>query len=456
VRPSFTCALLALLQCTCNVSKATKREAARGAASAQPLDAGETTGATATAQATSCALLPASAFDLPPYDRTVAANAANPKIVDPKTSLAALYERLAERLRDHATSHVRIAIYGDSNMTMDYISGGLRRLLHARFGDAGHGFVAAARPWSWYLHMDVRHEISEGGWVQYSTSTRPASDHHYGIANIAAESLGAGAWSFVETAKTGAPTGTRVSHVEVYYMQRPVRGRFEIRVDGKSVREVDPYAEVATASSTSLDIADAPHRIAVVATKGHVRILGTTFERGSPSVVVDSFGIGSFNYEQFGRVSAVSRDPMLKQRAYDLVVFLVGTNVYTADAKTEADIRAVASAYRAALPDVPLLFMTPPDLIEARPPLRSSPRMAKLGTLITRVAGEIDAASWDFRAAMGGELSIRAFANAGYAEHDYTHLREAGGALMGQRLAHALFEGMREYVASHPTAGCKD
>jgi lysophospholipase L1-like esterase len=403
-----------------------------------------------------CGPLVAKDFELPPFDKTVAAEVANPKVVDRQNAMAPFYEALGALVRGQAKRHVRIAVYGDSNMTMDYITGGLRRFLQARFGDGGHGFVAAARPWNWYRHMDVRHEVSESAWTHYATSTHPTMDHHYGMSNICAESLSLGAWSYVETAKDDAPIGTKVSSVDVYYMKRPKVGMFEIRVDGKVAKEVDTRDEETRAAFEHLDLDDGPHKVEVKVSKGFVRMLGTTFERTKPSVVVDSFGTGSFNYDQFNRVSAASRDPMLQRRQYDLVVFLLGTNVFTTDEKTEADMAAVAEWYRTALPKVPLLYMTPPDIIEARPPTHSAKRIAKLADLIVRVADKLGAASWDFRAGMGGDMAAAAFAKAGYAEFDYTHLKEGGGALMGQRFAHALFEGLKAYADRSPAVGCSD
>jgi hypothetical protein len=51
----------------------------------------------------------------------------------------------------------------------------MRRILQTKYGDGGHGFVAAGRPWGWYLHQDVRHD-AHGAWTAYDCSTDKASD----------------------------------------------------------------------------------------------------------------------------------------------------------------------------------------------------------------------------------------------------------------------------------------
>ena len=66
-----------------------------------------------------------------------------PAIEDPDgRNMNALYAKLARLLRHAATDHVRIGMYGDSNMTRDYITGEMRRTFQLRQGDGGHGFVS--------------------------------------------------------------------------------------------------------------------------------------------------------------------------------------------------------------------------------------------------------------------------------------------------------------------------
>src|SRR5262249_61840461 len=59
-------------------------------------------------------------------------------------------------------SVTRIVHYGDSPITADLITGDVRALLQARFGDAGHGFLLADKPWAWYQHDRVK--LSPSGW----------------------------------------------------------------------------------------------------------------------------------------------------------------------------------------------------------------------------------------------------------------------------------------------------
>ena len=121
-----------------------------------------------------------------------------PDIIDAAGSMRSFYEKLAALERGVAPKPVRIAIYGDSNLTSDFLPGQLRRVLQARYGDAGHGYVALSRPWLSYRHEDV----SMGGYwgpnfTYCSPTTNLCHDKHYGFANLASETneLGAAVWA---------------------------------------------------------------------------------------------------------------------------------------------------------------------------------------------------------------------------------------------------------------------
>ncbi len=222
-----------------------------------------------------------------------------PAIEDPHDTLAPFFEKLARRARGEPVT-IRIALYGDSNMTQDLVSGELRRVLQARYGDAGHGFVAFGKPWPWYTHRDVRHGIEPRGWVSYAITTHPVLDQRYGFAGIAAQCTSRGARAWVETAPDGAPVGTRVSRFDVYYLAWPHGGELEIRVDGDRRALIDTHADAPHALFRAVDVADGPHRLGVVATRG-VRVFGTTLERSAPGVIVDSLGVGGVNVEVLAR-----------------------------------------------------------------------------------------------------------------------------------------------------------
>ncbi|CAN5684245.1 hypothetical protein BH09MYX1_BH09MYX1_23220 [soil metagenome] len=402
-----------------------------------------------------CAPIDAATYALPALD-TKLVSAPIGAIVDEGHAMDPFYARLARLVRGTAKDHVRIAVYGDSNMTMDFITGAMRRMLQAKFGDGGHGYVALARPWAWYRHFDVKMELSETTWRKIATSTNQVSDGNYGFANIASESSTGGAWAWAANAGDSQPIGKTFSKVDVFYMKGPMRGNFAIKIDGTKVRDVVTGSAQATAAFEHFDLPDGEHKVECVVTGGSpVRLFGASLERDTPSIIVDSLGTGALNYEQMTHVSTQSRDPMLQRRKYDLIVFLIGTNLF-APAYHEIWMQKVIDGMAAAVPNTPILILSPPDIELQSTDTHSDPRIVKLEKQLGDIAQRHRWAFWDFRAAMGGDMSMIHFAKMGLANWDLVHLTKDGGAAMGQRLGHVLFNGFDGWVKAHPEGGCDD
>jgi hypothetical protein len=380
-----------------------------------------------------------------------------PPVVDPEQrEMGRLYEKLAQLLRGKAADHVRIGMYGDSNMTRDFITGEMRRTFQLRCGDAGHGFVSLGQPWSWYLHTDVRHGVDSAGWKPIAMSTHQMLDRLYGFAGIGAQSDHAKAVSWVATALEPAPIGRTVSHIDVYYLKRPHAGTFDIRVDGERAATIDAESAVVTAGFESMDLTDAPHRFDFVSGPKPTRLFGVVLERAQPSIVVDSLGIGGVNVELIVKGDRDLAIQTLRRRHYDLVILLTGATEPDLDTHDKA-LEQFVQLHREALPQTSILIMSPPDLAggpSAAPTL--NPRMAQLTRRNRRVAEQTRTAFWDFRGAMGGDSSIVRFTERQMAWADYIHLSEKGGRYMGRRIAYAIWREFAQYLSAHPQAGCDD
>ena len=404
-----------------------------------------------------CEALDASTYELPALDDTIFA-APIPPVVDPTGRvMAPLYERIAARIRGRGGDPIRVGIYGDSNMTQDGISGGLRRTLQAKLGDAGHGYVALGRAWPWYLHMDVSHGATYSDWTAYSTSVVHTRDGYYGFANMAFDSDHAGARTYVRTADESAPVGRAVSHFDAYFLKQPAGGSFKVAIDGYEARVVSTASSKATAAFERFDVPDGAHNFEItVRGTGTVRVFGLTLERDEPGVVVDSLGTGALNYEQMTHVDAETRRAMLAHRKYDLVMFLLGSNVYAPSTKVlRGWVRSAVDAQRAAVPGVPVLILSPSDIAESMDAPASLPRIVWLVEQLRVAAVAEGAAYWDFWSAMGGDRSIvKLRRGKGLVARDLVHLTRVSGLMLGERLAHGLMNDFAGYLAAHPEAGC--
>lgn len=369
-------------------------------------------------------------------------------------AMDAFHNQLARLLRGRTTRPVRIGMYGDSNMTRDYITGELRRTLQQRHGDAGHGFLSAGQPWSWYLHQDVKHGLDKDGWKSIDMSTDQVLDRLYGFAGIAAESQRPNAVSWFATSSPPSVVGQSVSLIDVYFLKRPKGGTFEVRVDGVARATVDTRGEKLEAGFELVEVEDGPHRIELVSGRGPVRLFGVTMERKVPGIVVDSLGIGGVSMELIARGDRAVGIQTLRRRQYDLVMFLTGATESDTPGHAQA-VKQLVEMHREALPEASILLMSPPDLAggPGKQPTRN-PRMGRLTREKRRLAQETGIAYWDFRGAMGGDMSIARFTDRGMAWNDYIHLSEKGGTYMGRRLAHALVRDFAQWSERHPGAGC--
>lgn len=377
-----------------------------------------------------------------------------PDVVDATGSLSSFYERLAALARGRATEHVRVAMYGDSNLTMDGITGQLRRHWQTRLGDGGHGWVSLARPWGWYQHEDVRHSGTWRHFRQISTSTDPIKDAHYGLANIAAEAYGSGAAAWAATARETSPVGLRASRFDLYWLQQPTGGDFDVLVDGRRVTTITTRSATFENGFRRFDLPDGPHELrAVHAGHGAVRLYGVTMERETPGVVVDSLGAGALNFEQMAHVKTATRKPMVERRHWDLVAFQLGTNMFALSAHKDW-AKTVIAELRKSLPEASFLILAPADLVLDVNDPHSDPRIVTIVRQLREVAAETGSAFWDFREAMGGDASIRSFIKRDLAERDRIHLKKAGAQLMADRMLCALTKDLRAYLVTHPDAGC--
>ena len=105
-----------------------------------------------------------------------------PLFDDSAGALDNFYRALARTEARDGGAVTRIVHYGDSPITADLITGDVRALLQARFGDAGHGFLLVDKPWAWYQHDRVK--LSASGWKSSPASRFIAQDGFFGLGGV--------------------------------------------------------------------------------------------------------------------------------------------------------------------------------------------------------------------------------------------------------------------------------
>lgn len=363
--------------------------------------------------------------------------------------LAHFYDALAALERGERTEPVRIAAFGDSNLTMDFTTGAIRRRLQERFGDGGHGFVAAVKPWSHYQHRDVRHG-AVSGYRAFSITTHPTGDGMYGLGGIVAENQWQGARTFFQTAEAPAPVGREVARFDVFYLERRYGGTFDLLVDGARQTTVDTRGAPGLGHAR-VDVPLGPHRLDVVASSPEaVRVLGAAMETGKPGVVIDSFGVGALNTTTLTLVERSHAIEMMRARGYELIVLMTGANdLFVLDRVPEA-MRELAARFREALPEVSILVVTPAD----RGRKRSFPLTLKVVAQRPALARENGAAFWDLWRAMGGEGAMSRFVRDDMADPDAIHLNARGADRIAEAFVEAFDADYERHRARAAAAPC--
>jgi hypothetical protein len=448
-----------LLSWGCHRSEAGEAPAGGSGAATATASASATASATAKASATGPAACAPLALDLPAPVAIAGLDPAPVDVEDPHGALERFFERTARLLRRGAKDPVRIGVYADSNGTMDFMTGEMRRVLQTSHGDAGHGYVALARPWNWYRHQYVVTDYDDKAWTAYTVTTHPtpAMDPWYGHAMIVAQSKQSGARTWVETAPDTAPIGTRASRLEVWYLKYPAGGAFDVKVDGEVKGSADTHAEGEPHFGfVRVDVPDGPHKMVAVTKDPHqTRLLGAVLERDEPGFQVDGLGVGSLNCLCVLRESEALDHEIFAHRPYDLVIFHIGSNTWNpAVMDPVVCMKELVARLRRAVPDVSVMVMTPADWGE-KGATKTPGWLKKVEAQLRQAADESGAAFYDFRTAMGGEGSMAKFLALNLTQGDGVHFNQKGGAFVGDRLVAALGRAFGAWAKAHPQAGCE-
>ena len=333
---------------------------------------------------------------------------------------------------------IRLGVWGASHVAGEFLTGTMRRLLQERFGDAGHGFVMPAAPWSGYRGTDVQ-LCTAGTWASdYDRRSGGRNDGRLGPGGILVEASTSASSGWVQTSRESA-YGREVSRFEVLYLRQPGGGSIEIRVDDREPIVAKTAADTPGPGVHVIDVPRGPHRLSVQPVgDGPVRIVGANMELDGPGVVVDAMGINGRQASSWTRWDLGEMEQWQRRRPWDIVVLAYGTNEGNdADFVPERyaeTLRRVLSEMRTAVgDDTQCILMGPGD--RAKRLSDSVYAIWEPHVHIARIQREVGAEfgclAWDVQAAMGGPG-----ASLGWLKHD--------PSLMGGDLIHFSATGYQE------------
>lgn len=378
---------------------------------------------------------------------------------DPQGTMRAFYQSLAQTSAKQPQAITRIVHYGDSPISADFITSTVRRKMQERFGDAGHGFILANRPWAWYQHEGIT--FTSSAWASNPLLGSRLSDGAYGLGGVSARAMGTG--HYARYTPTDAQTnGQTTSRLELYYYKQPNGGTLTLSAnEGAQSQTVNTQDANAGAGWAELKLNEAGrHSFEIKGAGGNVRVFGAVLENDGPGVVYDSIGItgayaGLFAHE----MNEAHWAEQLQHRRPNLVIINYGTNESQFDAPEnfpvyEKDLREVVRRVRAALPDASLLIMAPMDRGKRGPggQIITLPAIPKIVEMQRRVAAETGCAFFDTYAAMGGNGTMaRWYAGVNgvrMVNGDLMHPTTAGAEYVGQLVYDALTQGYENFQAA--------
>lgn len=388
----------------------------------------------------------------PVYTGEVIADADEVHRIEFANQLDYFYSRLALTDLGKPKAVTRVAHWGDSVLGDDGVTHAIRRRLQRRFGDAGHGFHVLGRYNVGYMHRGVRFS-DEGGWHKCEIIFNCEDDGLYGYGGVSSHS-GGGGTSVWATTKEGL--GSQVSRFELWFLNQPEGGKFQIKVDDKVEAVVNTRTETAGSGWRAFDLPDGPHEFEVRAIgEGSARGYGVVLEREGPGVVWDGLAlIGSFtqrlDYQEPKHIAE-----QIKHRDNDLLVFMLGGNdvqrekmdLYRTLQPYEEEYTRVVQKYRAGKPEASCLIMSLTDHGErvGRVGIRTRRIVPKLVATQRKVAEAQGCAFFNTFEAMGGDGSIGRwyYANPRLAGADFSHPTSAGHEVIAELLVRSL---MLEYA----------
>jgi lysophospholipase L1-like esterase len=417
-----------------------------------------------TNQATISNSLPTEATAKPEaLDPAVLAKIAGSLAVEDPTghALDAFYASLARTAKKEPGAVTRILHYGDSVIASDFISGTARRRMQEKFGDAGHGFILAAKAWDWYFHNDVAFH-NDGDWKASKLAGPITDDGFYGLAGVSIQSYGGGVSHFGTMSK--GDFGRKVSRFDIYYLEQPSGGDLEIKIKnggghgpdafGAGTQKLSTRGDAKLSKVFSVRVPDGEATMSIRALS-NVRLFGVALERDVPGVVYDALGAHAAMAVYWKRQDAQHWRDQMALRKPALVVVQYGTNesdLWKIDwDEYEKNLGDVLDMIKNAAGGASVLVMAPMDRAErgAGGALVTKPVVLRLREVQHRVAIAKGLAFWDTFTAMGGEGSMAKWVKAEpqLGGGDLTHPTPAGAEVLGNLFAKALITGYDAYAS---------
>ncbi len=339
-------------------------------------------------------------------------------------ALVPLFEQLSHP-PDNMSLH--ILQYGDSHTASDDWANQLRQDFQAKFGAGGPGYTLPGHPFLGYRRFDS-HGSNSRGWHTGGIVTRK-DDGIDGLGGISLMSQSAG--------ETVALT-VECEQLELHYLRQPGGGQLEFSVDGAAVETISTAGDLGPGLYSYAAPAGVHEYTLRTLSSAPVRVFGWVAQNHA-GVTYETLGINGAQANLMLEWNPAVLAGELMSRDPALIVLAYGTNEALSRSWTAEEYRAglikIIHRLRDATPVASILLIGPPDCeYRLRGRRLPFPHLDQVIEVQREVALANGCAFWDWRAAMGGEGSVRQWVQAGLGQGDYTHLTGAGYRMVGGML----------------------
>lgn len=377
-------------------------------------------------------------------------------------ALGGLFEALAATESGGRGRPVHILQIGDSHTAGDQITGKLRAVLQARFGQAGRGVLPAGVPYPGYAPHQV--QVAGVGWTIEAAPLQPragAPRPRTGLAGM--RSTGA------EGAQIGFDLDPGAEAATVGICGRARGPGMGLSVEavglgrGLDFNGVSADQEVCRELTLSRPAAS----VRLVTLEPGMIMDSVLLNGGRPGVMVSNLGVvGSTLRDLASRDEGIIAAELAYWRP-TLVVVAYGTNEGFddgLDAETyETLLRGQVARLRRMAPAASLMILGAPDALRAGYPAGCSadgrrsppPSLAVVRDVQRRVAADLGVAFWDWHGRMGGDCSSDRLATRAepLMRGDRVHFTSAGGDWIGGVLADDLLRAFEAWKAARSDMG---
>jgi lysophospholipase L1-like esterase len=283
-----------------------------------------------------------------------------PKSLDPIETPRKTAPRKA---RVNVPKGITILQIGDSHTAADFMTGELRRLLQAKYGDGGAGYLTAGRP-----HIGVRSSAfrinASQGW-SYEALQQSAETAKFWLSGFNAIAKEEG-----ETLNFKSETPFNFDRIEIQALRQPKGGTIEIRLDGVFQSEVnlsgDMREPVVIQMLPERGATDRVREITIT-TKGEgaVNLSSVAVYNRQAGLSYNSVGFPGATVDIVNKFDEVILENELKRLDPQIVVLAFGTNEGFSEAldfeRYRQSYERALGKIRRALPNAIVVVMSPPD-----------------------------------------------------------------------------------------------